>query len=140
MFHEYTVLLFSCNYFLYTSYFKLYRCFSCRYCRAGPSESIENHTDDPRIFNFVSSPENPLTWRIFSTTLMYYILHRPTAKAMWYPTLIMNSSVFLHKLTVLILHYLPAFLLDLVFICTGNKLRFVGVWFYFSVNAVSIAS
>lgn len=60
---------------------------------------------------------------------MYHILHRPTAKAMWYPTLIINASVFLHKLTVLILHYLPAFLLDLVFIATGKKLRLVTTLF-----------
>ncbi|XP_025200204.1 putative fatty acyl-CoA reductase CG5065 [Melanaphis sacchari] len=98
---------------------------SIRHRHTKMSELVEKHTEDPRIYNFVSSPENPLTWRIFSTTLMYYILHRPTAKAMWYPTLIMNASMFLHKITVLILHYLPAFLLDLVFICTGNKLRLV---------------
>lgn len=54
---------------------------------------------------------------------MGVIVERPTAKAMWYPTLIMNSSMFLHKLTVLILHYLPAFLLDLAFIVSGKKLR-----------------
>lgn len=88
------------------------------------SKLIEKYENDPYIYNFVSSPENPLTWGIFSTTLMYYIINRPTVKAMWYPTLIMNSSTFLHKLTVLILHYLPAFLLDIVFIVSGKKLRF----------------
>lgn len=87
------------------------------------SKSIEKCEDDPWIYNFVSSPENPLTWGTFSDTLMYHILHRPTAKAMWYPTLIMNASMILHKFTVLILHYLPAFLLDLVFIVRGKKLR-----------------
>lgn len=107
----------------------IHSCFS-RHRSAELSESIEKHTEDPRIYNFVSSPENPLTWGLFSTTLMYYILHRPTAKAMWYPTLIMNASVFLHKITVLVLHYLPAFLLDLVFMCTGNKLRFVDLVFF----------
>ncbi|XP_025424317.1 fatty acyl-CoA reductase wat-like [Sipha flava] len=91
----------------------------------GKSKLIEKCEDDPWIYNFVSSPENPLTWGTFSETLMYHILHRPTAKAMWYPTLIVNASMFLHKLTVLILHYLPAFLLDLVFIVRGKKLRLV---------------
>lgn len=94
------------------------------------SKLIEKCDDDPFIYNFVSSPENPLTWRIFSETLMYCILHRPTAKAMWYPTLIMNGSMFWHKLTVLVLHYLPAFLLDLGFIVTGKKLRYTLTWVY----------
>ncbi|XP_050539331.1 fatty acyl-CoA reductase wat-like [Daktulosphaira vitifoliae] len=80
---------------------------------------------ETEIYNFVSSADNPLTWEMFADTLMTHIAERPTVKAMWYPTLITHSSVILHKLTVLVLHFLPAFLLDLVFIATGKKLRMV---------------
>jgi fatty acyl-CoA reductase len=89
------------------------------------ADSKSNEKHDIRIYNFVSSPENPLTWGSFSDTLMHHIIHRPTVKAMWYPTLIMNASMLLHKFTILILHYLPAFLLDLAFIVSGKKLRLV---------------
>lgn len=81
--------------------------------------------NDICIYNFVSSPENPLTWRTFSDTLMQHCIHRPTVKTMWYPTLIIQTSMISHKLTVLILHYLPAFLLDLALITSGKKLRSV---------------
>ncbi|XP_050433016.1 fatty acyl-CoA reductase wat-like [Adelges cooleyi] len=87
--------------------------------------SESSKSDDLMIYNYVSSSDNRLTWGLFAETLMTYIAEWPTVKAMWYPTLIINASVFLHKLTVLILHYLPAFLLDLVFIATGKKLRLV---------------
>lgn len=122
-------------------YYKNYRSVisSCVFRHAVDSRSIEKYEDDICIYNFVSSPENPLTWRIFSDTLMHHIIHRPTAKTMWYPTLIVNASMFLHKLTVLVLHYLPAFLLDLVFIVSGKKLRLVIAGFHLNcLNSIKL--
>lgn len=97
----------------------------CRHTAKKSKSMVNKYENDICIYNFVSSPENPLTWAMFSKTLMHHILHRPTVKTMWYPTLIIQTSMFLHKLTVLILHYLPAFLLDLAFIASGKKLRSV---------------
>lgn len=54
-----------------------------------------------------------------------FAIESPTKYVMWYPHVTYRSSQFLHKIAVAVLHFLPAFVVDLILRCRGSKPRFV---------------
>lgn len=50
-----------------------------------------------------------------------YAIQSPSKYVMWYPHVTYRSSQFLHKIALAVLHYLPAFVFDLILRCSGSK-------------------
>lgn len=50
-----------------------------------------------------------------------YAIESPTKYVMWYPHVTYRSSQFFHKIAVAILHFLPAFVIDIILRFRGSK-------------------
>ncbi|GBP83317.1 Fatty acyl-CoA reductase wat [Eumeta japonica] len=76
---------------------------------------------DPPVYNFVSSVDKPLTWKKFMHLTEFYGLNCPTMHAVWYYILYLNPQKWLHTLVCLLLHWIPAYLVDSVLVLMGKK-------------------
>ncbi|GBP42968.1 Fatty acyl-CoA reductase wat [Eumeta japonica] len=76
---------------------------------------------EPPIFNYVSSPENKITWREFNDHNLAHTGKYPLGNAIWYIALTFNKSAFMHHLYIIFLHLLPALVFDCLLTCTGHK-------------------
>lgn len=52
-------------------------------------------------------------------------LRRPPLQTMWYICLTLHTSWFMHKLFVLLLHFLPAAIVDVVAMLFGKRTKWV---------------
>lgn len=86
------------------------------------------------VYNFCTSPTNQLTWGDFTIKTTKYGLMYPTLKSIWYLCYANNPNKFMHLLSILFLHYLPALLIDAFAICIGKKPRWVTMSIYINSN------
>lgn len=75
------------------------------------------------VYNFCTSPTNQLTWGDFTIKTTKYGLMYPTLKSIWYLCYANNPNKFMHLLSIMFLHYLPALFIDAFAICIGKKPR-----------------
>lgn len=86
-----------------------------------------NHEDapppelTPPVYNYVSSEQKPLTWEKFMKYNEVYGLQVPTVNAIYYYLLYLTSSKFAYNLYFFFLHWIPAYIIDGVFIIIGKK-------------------
>ncbi|RZF44559.1 hypothetical protein LSTR_LSTR001317 [Laodelphax striatellus] len=74
--------------------------------------------DEISVYNYVSST---LTWGDF---LKYYLQHGmtvPSVKAVYYYTMTVTANRFFYLLMVLLLHWIPALLIDGILVVTAQK-------------------
>lgn len=81
---------------------------------------IEQPTE-PIFMNVTESGKNPISWRFALETGRKHALENPFSGPLWYPGGGFTTSKIIHWLSVLFLHIIPAYLLDALFIVTGNK-------------------
>ncbi|XP_046420210.1 putative fatty acyl-CoA reductase CG5065 [Neodiprion pinetum] len=74
-----------------------------------------------QIYNCTSGSLNPIRWSEFGSLTRKHAIDSPTKYVMWYPGFTFRTNKFIHKLLVGILHFLPAFIIDLVLRCQGGK-------------------
>lgn len=81
--------------------------------------------DNVTVYNYVSYPENPITWEEF--TCINYVIgnHYPYSKSLWTPIVMLVKNPFLYTTLKFIFHIIPAILLDAGLILTMNKPRYV---------------
>ncbi|BES87283.1 Male sterility protein [Nesidiocoris tenuis] len=73
------------------------------------------------IFHLTSSTCNPFQWHNLAS-VMDSLMHRyPLKGAVWYPTLKLHPSLFMFRLSALIFHWIPAYILDTVARVTGGR-------------------
>lgn len=82
------------------------------------------------IYNFVSSEDAPLTWNEYCTINTRYSDIYPPSNSFWYLSFKMNKQKLMHTMSTLVLHLLPAFIVDTVCICLGQKPRLVKNYYY----------
>lgn len=75
------------------------------------------------VFNFCTAPSNQLTWGDFTIKTTKYGLMYPTLKSVWYLCYANNPNKFMHLASIVLLHYLPALLIDGLRMCIGKKPR-----------------
>ncbi|XP_068621786.1 fatty acyl-CoA reductase wat-like [Battus philenor] len=86
-----------------------------------------NHEDappvdqPPPVYNYVSSVEQPLTWKNFMKYNEIYGLKVPTKQAVWYYLFYITPSKFLYTLTCFLLHWIPAYIIDAIAVLIGKK-------------------
>ncbi|XP_058800857.1 putative fatty acyl-CoA reductase CG5065 isoform X2 [Phymastichus coffea] len=78
-----------------------------------------------RVYNCTSGSFNPVKWGQMGDLTRKYAIESPTKYVMWYPHVTYRSSQLLHKLAVAILHFLPAFVIDLILRCRGSKPKMI---------------
>lgn len=77
------------------------------------------------IYNFCTTTENKLTWGDFTTKTIKYGVCYPTLKSVWYLCYSNNPNKFMHTMSVIFLHYLPAVIIDAFALVIGKKPRYV---------------
>ncbi|KAL6433578.1 hypothetical protein ACFW04_006576 [Cataglyphis niger] len=78
-------------------------------------------TDTIRIYNCTSSALHPITWREFGYLTRKHAIESPSKYVMWYPDFTFRTNKFIHTIMVAMLHFLPAFIVDLVLRVRGYK-------------------
>ncbi|XP_014250131.1 putative fatty acyl-CoA reductase CG8306 [Cimex lectularius] len=73
------------------------------------------------VFHLTSSTSNPFRWRLITPMLDELLHNSPLKSAVWYPCLKLVPSLFWFKVSALIFHWLPAYILDGVTKLMGGK-------------------
>lgn len=76
---------------------------------------------EPKIYNVVSSPENPIDWQHIYDYSIAVGKIIPPAKGLWIVTFTTTTSEFLHFIMKFLFHLLPAFLMDTYLRAIGKK-------------------
>ncbi|XP_066153695.1 fatty acyl-CoA reductase wat-like [Euwallacea fornicatus] len=76
---------------------------------------------DIPIYNYVSSPQNPLTWDQFNKLGEKYGTQIPSEKVIWHYMFKMRSNYYEHMLAVFFLHTIPAYVVDFILLCLRKK-------------------
>lgn len=74
-----------------------------------------------QVYNCTSSTVNPLSWGEFVHLVRKCAIESPSKYVMWYPSVTFRTNQIIHKLIVATMHFLPAFVLDLLLRCQGSK-------------------
>ncbi|KAJ8921126.1 hypothetical protein NQ315_013596 [Exocentrus adspersus] len=96
------------------------------------------------VYNFVSTPQSPLTWDDFQKLSTKHCKQIPSEKCVWHSYFQMISNRFLHMVAVFLLHTIPAYIVDFIAVCIGKKPmlvkgyqkinKFTAVLSYFCMN------
>ncbi|XP_054280185.1 fatty acyl-CoA reductase wat-like isoform X2 [Macrosteles quadrilineatus] len=89
---------------------------------------IKSEVKEPPVYNYVSSVEKPITWRDFMSLSYQHGLEVPPSQTMWYICLTLHTSWFMHKLFVVLFHFLPAFIIDLIAMLFGKRTNLVNIY------------
>ncbi|XP_012056946.1 PREDICTED: fatty acyl-CoA reductase 1-like [Atta cephalotes] len=89
--------------------------------------SIENanpdipETERVPIYNYVSICQNPITWKKFMKLNELYGMQVPSTHVLWYYMFFLNKYKFMHDMYVIILHMIPAVIVDTMLFLIGRK-------------------
>ncbi|KYN31582.1 hypothetical protein ALC56_14080 [Trachymyrmex septentrionalis] len=83
--------------------------------------NFAQHTDTIRIYNCTSSTVHPITWGEFGYLTRKHAIESPSKYVMWYPDVTFRTNKFIHAIIVATLHFLPAFIVDLILRVQGCK-------------------
>ncbi|XP_014233671.1 fatty acyl-CoA reductase 1-like isoform X1 [Trichogramma pretiosum] len=95
-----------------------------------PQRFISNVNDNSstlRVYNCTSGSFNPVKWGEVGEMTKKYAIESPSKYVMWYPHVTYRSSRFFHKIAVGVLHFLPAFFIDMVLRLRGGKPKMVRI-------------
>lgn len=76
---------------------------------------------EPKIFNYVSSVESPITWGEFSNEIFDRYHEAPPQRSMWYSFFICAVNFWILNILRLFLHWIPATFVDLYLILRGKN-------------------
>lgn len=74
-----------------------------------------------KVYNCVSGIQNPITWGKFVEECLGHWRTHPLSGALWFPGGGVCSSWILNKFYCILLHRVPAYLLDSVAFLAGKK-------------------
>jgi len=87
----------------------------CRY--QDPSRINE----EPKIFNYVSSTVNPLTWERYIKEMHNNYDRAPPLQSMWYGFYVLHTNFWIGKILKFLLHRTPAMFIDFLLIISGKS-------------------
>lgn len=73
------------------------------------------------VYNITSGSINPLSWGKFTSLCLQWARDNPTKYVMWYPNFSHTTSRAINTFWEISLHFLPAFLYDLILRAQGRK-------------------
>lgn len=74
-----------------------------------------------RVYNCTSGSVNPIKWYKYGEITQKYAIKNPTKYVMLYPGFQYRTNRVMHKIVELFLHFLPAYLFDIVLRVQGAK-------------------
>ncbi|XP_053622068.1 fatty acyl-CoA reductase wat-like isoform X2 [Plodia interpunctella] len=83
---------------------------------------------DPPIFNYVSSPDNRITWGQYIIKSIDSFEQYPMLNAVWYPTFTLTKYALLYNIYDFFLHVAPAAFLDVLMLCAGKKPKILKIY------------
>lgn len=89
-------------------------------------KSMEN-PEEVLFCNITDSGTLGLTWGESLEMGKQLFYEYPMMLSLWYPNGSMKDNYFLHTLSVIFFHYLPAYFIDFILFITGNKTFLVDV-------------
>lgn len=81
-----------------------------------------------RIYNYVSSVDNPVTWGEYNTINRVYGEKYPLSRSVWCNGFTMEPSYALNRFYRVVYHLLPALLVDAVLLCLWRKPRMLAMY------------
>ncbi|OXU24630.1 hypothetical protein TSAR_006070 [Trichomalopsis sarcophagae] len=97
-------------------------------CAWDIASQTEKRNEDMLIYNFTSTEEAPISWGVLCKNAVSYIDQYPSEVTCWYAVLLINKFKFIYTLYALFLHWIPAYLVDLVSRCVGQNPRLQKVY------------
>ena len=80
-----------------------------------------NSYEEPPMYNYVSSPQNPITWQSYTELASFHGVKFPLSKTAWYYSFQMSNSKTLVTILTFLYHIVPAAIVDFgLFVC-GKK-------------------
>lgn len=80
-----------------------------------------NSYEEPPVYNYVTSPKNPINWVRYTDISIHHGELAPLSKTAWYYSFTMSNSKSLVTLMTFFYHFVPAAIVDFgLFIC-GKK-------------------
>ncbi|CAO1365557.1 unnamed protein product [Diamesa serratosioi] len=81
-----------------------------------------------KIYNCVSSPDNPIDWKQIYDYSIYAGSSVPPMKSMWIVSFTAVTNPYIYSFLKFVLHILPAFIIDFVFKVLGKKPRLMDLY------------
>ncbi|XP_045487467.1 fatty acyl-CoA reductase wat-like [Pieris rapae] len=88
---------------------------------SGPKDEETKADQIPRVYNYVSGDQNPITWRTFMNYAHKHGFTMAPSKAMWCYMLFLINNALLFKTLNILLHWIPAYVCDGVAVMIGKK-------------------
>ncbi|XP_011146930.1 fatty acyl-CoA reductase wat [Harpegnathos saltator] len=73
------------------------------------------------IYNYVSSTQNPVTWKTFMYLIEKHGLNIPPLNAIWYYMLLLIRYRFVYEICTIFLHTIPGAIFDILAVLTGRR-------------------
>ncbi|XP_025835305.1 putative fatty acyl-CoA reductase CG5065 [Agrilus planipennis] len=98
-------------------------------CVAEPAMSLESKEKTTKIYNYVSGPENSITWGKTYEYTKESGKTVPSKACLWYHFFVPASTERMYKVYMIFLHIIPAYIVDFIAKQSGRKPQ----WVYTSV-------
>ncbi|XP_060852908.1 fatty acyl-CoA reductase wat-like [Rhopalosiphum padi] len=82
----------------------------------------------PKIYNYVSSTESPLTWGRFIKKMHDHYFEVPPLRSMWYIFYIFYTNLLIGTVLRISLHKIPATFMDLILIISGKSPKMIKMY------------
>jgi fatty acyl-CoA reductase len=80
-----------------------------------------SRSSDIPVFNITTPPAKRITWQDVLEKGRKAVHDTPFEMTIWYPDGSIRSSILMHNLSVIFLHFLPAYFLDFLLLIFGQK-------------------
>ncbi|XP_063924899.1 fatty acyl-CoA reductase wat-like [Zophobas morio] len=80
------------------------------------------------VYHYESSNDQPLNWGKFMEMCQTHGVQKPSIKAVWYYCFDLYSNYFVYLLVTILLHYLPAILVDGALLCMGKSPKMLRIY------------
>lgn len=84
-------------------------------------EDPDTMTKEPKIYNYVSSVESPLSWGTYIKEMHHCYREVPPLRSMWYIFYIFYTTLWVGKMLRFVLHRVPAAFMDVLLIFCGKS-------------------
>lgn len=78
---------------------------------------------EPKIYNYVSSIESPVTWYKYIKGMHNYYYDAPPLQSIWYGFYIFYTNFWIGLLLRFFFHRVPAAIMDLLLILSGKNAK-----------------
>lgn len=83
--------------------------------------STDNASTDMKVYNCVTSKQNPVTWKEFVGLSLQNMIKHPLEGVFWFPTAKLSMNRPMNMVVSYLAHYIPAYFIDLCAWSMGKR-------------------